>query len=78
MTLTLLCLILLSLVLSSNCAEISIGQNEVGIVEKRKAYCMMISYHFLDNDMDVFNSVTSGMSSLRIEVFRHKVANRLA
>ncbi len=38
----------------------------------------MMSYHFLDNDMDTFAQYTEGFGDLKSEVFRNRVANKLA
>lgn len=38
----------------------------------------MISYHFLDSDMDVFSEATKSLSTFRAEVFKNRVAFKLA
>lgn len=38
----------------------------------------MISYHFLDNDMETFKSFTQDFTAIRVEAFRNKVAYKLA
>lgn len=38
----------------------------------------MISYHFLDNDMEAFSKYTEGFGEFKIYVFRNRVANKLS